>query len=487
MTQFSDRVFQSLKWSVLANLLPRAITPTTTLVLAALLSPEDFGISAAATLVIAFGQIVASLGIGTALVQHKLLDQSLTSTAFIVSTSMSLLTYGTIWVTAPIIAMTYSIPTLTFALRIAGSTIIFSALSSIPQALLQRQFEFKKLFLIQITAQLASAIASLAFALLGFGVWALILGPVLGQAVNTVTVYTLHSWRPTAQINTASITFLFTFSFWILLSSFQTWLFLYGDNALAGHYLGSQGLGEYSLGFNISNLLPGMIITPLASVAYPVFCALQSQGEFEIGRNLLKTQAIAASVVLPLSFGLSAMAIPLTTLMYGDKWPDLGWIIHWLSILPGISHLWSLNADAYRAVGHPEAWVRIAGLTLVIMLLSLIVVGNYGVRPFVIARFASMSLFPLLHLIMTRRLFRISIKTQLFSIAPSFGCAFTVYLFTNILTRVTGHYEGAVGWLKISGIFISGAILYIALLKMFHPSLYKSALYCVNRVLGTTS
>lgn len=482
-TELIRRAASSVKWAALSNLLPRFITPITTMILAAILTPADFGTVAVSTLVIALAQVVVGLGLGPAVVQRRTLVTETASAALWISLPIAGAFYGMLWMAAPQLAEIYQIPLLTNVIRVSSLSLLLFALGSIPAALLQRNLKFRELFWVNFLSQLMSVVVSLILALWGAGVWALVLGPLFGTATRTVLVWLFCGWRPLFSISRAVIRPLTGFGLWIMVSGFQSWLFLYVDNAIAGYFLGADGLGIYSLGLNISSLLPGLALSALSAVAYPAFCALQSERE-EVGSSLLKLQLLASAVLFPVSLGLSSIAVPAVVLLYGTKWHGLGAVIQLLAIMPGLSYLWSLNADAYRAAGRPDVWTKLAGVTLLVSLPLLLIAGPHGLMVFTLARFGAHFIYPFLNILIGGRVLGISVKDQLQALMTPFGCAAVMYVVTQLLARGLMPFEGAIGWIKLLLVIGIGALIYLLLLRTANKDLWNRLLLACRQVLS---
>jgi len=269
------------------------------------------------------------------------------------------------------------------------------------------------------------------------------------------------------------------------LAGLVTWFFGQADNALCGYYLGAAPLGVYALGFNLSNLFPGLVVSPLAAVAYPAFCAVQSDKE-EIGRILLSLQSLTAAVVFPIALGLCAVAVPGVGLVYGNTWPGLGLVIQLLAIMPGMSHVWSLNPEAYRAVGRPDIWPKLGGLTLLVLMPLLVFAAPYGLLPFSVARLVGASVLPLSIILVTPRVLDTSVKQQLEAVAVPFACALGMYGVAQLLIGMLKPFAGLAGWLNLVVIILVCAVLYLFLLRLASRQLWDSLLLAARRMLFGT-
>jgi O-antigen/teichoic acid export membrane protein len=269
-----------------------------------------------------------------------------------------------------------------------------------------------------------------------------------------------------------------------MVSSFQSWLFLYGDNAIAGYFFGAQGLGVYSLGFNIASLLPALITSPIAAIAYPAFCALQGSGPREVGLSMVKLQRVVAATLFPLCFGMSAIAVPAVSLLYGNKWPQLGQVIQWLILMPGLGYVWTLNADAYRAIGKPQTWTKVAFINLLVLMPLLIIAARFGLVAFVVARFAGASLYPILNIVVGGQILKLTVKEQLTPLDGPLVAALLMYASVTILGAALAPFEGLAGWLRLMAIIALGAGTYLGILKWKYPDLWRSVLSSTYRIVA---
>ncbi len=468
--QIIQEAVHSIKWTALAQLLPRLVTPLTTMLLAALLVPDDFGIVAIANLVISLTNIVIGMGFGTTVIQRRTMVDDTANMAFWMSLLLAILLYGILWFTSPYIALFYKITSLTNVLRVVGLSLIISVFTTIPTALLQKDLKFKKIFFISAGPQIINGVISLVFALLKFGYWSLVIGYLAGNFFGSVMAWYSCPWKPRLIWRADIAKSIFNFSVWILIANFASWFYLYADNALAGYFFGSNGVGQYSLGFNISMLLAGMIATPIASIAYPVFCKLKSNKD--VGSELIKFQSLSASILFPACVGLSAIATPVISIIYGNKWPELGMIIQVLSICPGMLNIWSLNADAFRFIGRPESYTRASIIGLIILIPLLYAATSYGFREFVFARSIGSLVTPVICLFYSKKLFSVSIKSQIKNVAAPFISSIVMLFLVISIVKIFSPFHGFMGFVQLVICSIIGGVLYFVTLRFINRNLF---------------
>jgi O-antigen/teichoic acid export membrane protein len=273
------------------------------------------------------------------------------------------------------------------------------------------------------------------------------------------------------------------FSVWVMVSGFQDWLFLYAANAIAGLFLGVRGLGVYSLGFSIAIVVPGFLGASVGDVAYPTFCKLQDTPR-EVGRSLVKLQALLSAVLFPIAWGISAVASPAVELLYGQKWQGLGTVIAILVIMPGLNGIWALSENAYQAVGRPDIWPKLAGISLLALLPLLWITAPYGLLVFTLARFGGAWILPLGNALFGARALDIGIKEQLKGFVTPLFFAVIMYLAVFLLTKQLSPLAGMSGWVKLLSIIAAGGLVYLLLIWLGNRELWNRLRVSVRQVLS---
>jgi O-antigen/teichoic acid export membrane protein len=474
---------RSVKWSILYNTLPRLVTPFSTILLAALLTPSDFGLVAISTFIIAFARILVDLGLGKAVIQRQTFVNESASISLWTSLLLAAGLYLLLWFAAPWLSVLYNNSGVTSVIRVSGCSLLIYASMTAPNALLRRKMEFRYLFWVETSLLVIQAVASVILALGGLGFWAIILGQLMGLTLSAILAWGLVRWRPLFLMDRALLYSMLGFSLWVMVAGFQSWLFLYADKAIAGAFFQVDTLGVYSLGFNFAILIPTFLAASLTDVAYPVFCKLQESSR-GVGLNLIRLQTLAGAVLFPMAFGLSAVASPMIQLLYGDKWQGLGMVISILAILPGLVPLWSLNESAYQAIGRPDVWTKLAGISLLCLLPLLLISASYGILVFVIARFLGALILPIGNFFVGARILGIGVKDQLKSIGFPLCCSMIMYMSVVMLELQMRPFEGITGWVKLMFSVAMGAGIYVSLVWIFNRDLWRGLLVSAQRVLS---
>jgi O-antigen/teichoic acid export membrane protein len=478
-----DQAARSVKWSLLYNIVPRLVTPFSTMILAALLTPVDFGLVAIATFVTALALILVDLGLGKAVIQRQTTVHEAASTGLWASVAVSAVLYLALWVAAPWIGTAYDDARVVGVIRVAALALPLVASVSIPKAFLFRNMAFRSLFWVNASFLIVQAIASVLLAIAGIGYWALILGQLIGMLVSVGLAWGMVRWRPALGFRWLMLRSMLGFSIWVMVSGFQDWLFFYAPNAIAGLFLGVRGLGVYALGFSVAILVPGFLGAAVSDVAYPTFCKLQDTPR-EVGRNLVKLQALMAAVLFPVAWGISAVAPSAVELLYGQKWQGLGTVIAVLVIMPGLNVIWAVSENAYQAVGRPDIWPKLAGVSLLVLLPLLWIAAPYGLLIFTLARFAGAWIIPLGSMLFGARALDIGIGEQLKALVSPLFFSVMMYLAVSLSLRRLSPLAGINGWLELLSVIAVGALLYMLLVRQGNRELWNRLRLSVRQVLS---
>src|SRR5690348_12283168 len=221
---------QGAAWNYASFLASKGILFLATLLLARLLSPAEFGLVGMALLVITAFDIVREFGVGSALIQRQKEGQPFVDMAFFLSISLGVVLFAVNWLAAPWLTEFFQTPSpgqeelLTWIIRILGFTLLFASFGSTQDALLQKQLDYRKRMVPGVARTAVKGIISVALALMGWGVWSLVLGQVFGEAAATGFLWMVSPWRPTFRPDLAFLRPITSFSVQITLVGAVGWL-----------------------------------------------------------------------------------------------------------------------------------------------------------------------------------------------------------------------------------------------------------------------
>jgi len=383
----AEKATRSVKWSALMEVVSRTASPIILVVLARLLAPSDFGVVATAMIAISFAQMFWDAGLSKALVQTNEAPEEAAHVVFWTNAVLGVLIYLLLFIAAPAIALFFNSPPSGPVLRVLGLQIVIASLSSVQQALFVRDFDFRGLFWIKLLTAFVPGLFSIPLALLGYGVWALVVGSLVGQVLNLYLLWNRSPWRPTFRYDVVLARSLFSFGLWVLLESFGAWLIVWGDNLIVGRFLGVHDLGVYRTGWMLVTIIFGLALNPFLPILYPTFSRLQDDLP-ALTSAFHRVNRIVFALALPMGTGLLLVGPEAATFLFGQKWEGLGFVLSVLGLMHGIAWLVGINTEIYRAMGRPDMNTKLMFVAVLYYLPAYYIAAQSGLETFTITRLA---------------------------------------------------------------------------------------------------
>ena len=450
---------RALKWSFLSELASKLIQPIVFVVLARLLTPEDFGVMSAALMVMAFSQIFWEAGMGKALIQRQTDIQDAANVAFWVNLALAVIIIGLLYIAASPIALTFfQDDRVTTVIQVMTLQVFLGALGSVQTALLQKELDFKKLFWVRFATMGLPGLASIPLAWQGMGYWALVAGTLAGQIAQVIMLWRMSPWRPDWSFPVPVAREMGRFGAWVGLSGLLAWFYAWMDSLVVGMYLGSHNLGLYRTGNQFSAMVFAFLFVPVTPVLYSHLARMNGDRD-RIKMVAEKVIKVLILIAVPVAAVIFSLSDSIATALFGEKWKGVGLVIGVMGLVHGFSWIVSMNGEFYCAMGKPayETIVN-AGMLLVYLGGYLYSIG-FGFEYLVWTRFALVLPALMLHLFILSRITSLNIKKIIkyiaFIASISFFMIFTFsYLFSSyeLNAWIDLLARGLVSALMISGI-----------------------------------
>lgn len=351
------------------------------IVLARLLTPDDYGVVGMLAIFLAISQTFVDGGFGSALIQKKRPTDVDYSTILYWNVSFAIFLYVVLYFCAPFISGFYHLPVLTEVLRIQGLVLIINAARIVQHNQLRKRLELKKVAIINITSYIIALGTTIYLAWRGWGVWALVTQQLLLSILCTILYWMVSKWRPLFAFSVKSFKELFSFGGFVLLSNLVTTLCNNIQGLLIGRVYNPATLGFYTKAHRTEGYASTFISSVLDQVSYPVLSEAQNDKQRMI--NIIRQFiGVSAFVTFPLVALLVMFAKPIFLVLYSERWLESVPYFQLLCI-GGISIcLQNINYYAVAAIGKSKLlfkWTfikRIVGLILVVGGLALW--GIYG-------------------------------------------------------------------------------------------------------------
>lgn len=367
-----------VKWSSISRIGGQGLQFATTVILARLLLPSDFGLIGMAMVVIGFVEVFRDLGTSAAIIQRQELNDSILSSIFWCNVGFALLCALVVCLLSPLVVMFYKETRLTPILLGLSLCLLFSGAGVLHSALLQRNLAFNVLAKIELTSAFIGAGIAIVLAFYGAGVWALVFQGLFTSLASTALLWSRSAWRPSLIFSWPEIRSVSGYS--LNLTGYRVFNYLArnADYLLIGRYLGATDLGYYTLAYQIM-LYPVRNITAVISrVLFPLFSKIQDDN-LRFRNAYLKICFAIAIVVFPMMAGVWIVSKYLILAVFGQRWEPVILLLLILSPLGMIQAIGATVGSIYQAKGRTD-WIFLWGIGSGIFLTIAFIIGlQWGV------------------------------------------------------------------------------------------------------------
>lgn len=359
-------------WSSIQKFGTMGISFVSNIILARLLSPEDYGCIGMLMIFILVANTFIDGGFGSALIQKKEPTQEDYSTIFYWNLFLSIVLYFVLFGTAPLIARFYNLPLLSSVLRVQGLVLIFNSLSIIQQNRLRKQLLFKKLAIVNIISALLSLAITIYIAYVGWGVWALVAQQLLMSGFNAILYWIVGKWNPNFVFSRQSFKELFGFGGFILLSNLINTFCNNIQGLLIGKFFSPVTMGLYAQARKLEEVASTSFSGVVDQVSYPILSVVQNDKQKMVSaiRKLIMSLAY---ICFPMMILLILIGDSLIVWLYSDKWIACVPYFRILCVAGMAVCLQGINYYAIAAIGKSRKlfrWTiikRLTGLFCVIL------------------------------------------------------------------------------------------------------------------------
>ena len=347
----------------------RAIGLISTLILARLLLPEDFGIVAMASIVVGLIDTLLDLGVGSALIQNKHAGREEFDTAWTVRLVQSIFVALLIWLIAPLAAEYFRDPRVLDVTRVMALSAIIGGFENIGIVAFQKNMEFGRDFQFFFFRRIAGFFVTIALAFLLHSYWAMVIGAVVGRATGVLISYRLHDYRP--RFSLARLKQIWSFSQWILVANIGSYGLMQIDKFLVGRRTDAGTMGSYALADEIASLPTTELLSPLSRVLFPVFVDAANDST-KLRVAFCKAIGVQTLVALPAGVGLCMVAGDLVQLLLGARWLQTIPLIQTLALISIFSALSYSASYLIMTLGKVNllaisSWVRLGLLGVLVV------------------------------------------------------------------------------------------------------------------------
>lgn len=470
----------SSAWFATTRLWMQAMSWVVTLILARILTPEDYGLFAMALAVTALLELFQEFGLGTAIIQRQNLSPAQVNGIFWIVNGGSFVFAGAAFALAGVAAWYYREPRLLWMVRLLSMIFLINSFGTVPYSLLTKEIDFKKRSLAEAYGVVVSVVVTLALAYAGYGVWSLLVGHLLRAGIRNLAMAVYCRWRPTLKVSYEGIGDLLRFSLHVAGASLVARAPTFTNPLIIGRILGGAGLGIYtmadSLGANPFQKLTTQVINQLS---LPVFSKLQQEME-DLRKSFLAITRYLALIAFPLQVGMALVAADLVTVLLTPKWASTIELVRVFSI-GGLFYVLPLpSSPLLTARGRADVNFRYSCLYALVMVGAIYAGALYGLRGIAIAWFASTAILRTYLLMLSLREIEIPIKKYMDTILPFAMSSIIMSLFVILVQRIR-----ATSLINLVGSVSAGVIVYsVSILFMDKKTSKEIISLCKDFILG---
>lgn len=449
------------------------------IVLARILDPEHYGVLSMMLIFTTLANVFIQRGFNTALVQNKDVTEEDYSSVFWVTMTVAAFLYGILFFSAPLIAKFYNMPDLTAPFRVLCLVLFPGGLNSVQLAKVSRKLDFKKVFRSNILAILISGAVGIVSALMGAGLWALVLQKLLNVGIACLIMWITVKWRPKAVFNVARVKVLFSYGWKILVSGLIDSLYQELRSLVIGKKYSAGMLGYYNRGKQFPQFIINSIDAAVKGVLLPSLSRYQS--EKDRLKNMMRTTiTVSAFVIFPMMAGLAGVADALVGILLTDKWLPCVPYMQIYCFTLAFHPVHSCNLQAINATGRSDIFLKLEVIKKIIGVIALVIAVACFNSPIAIAMTGIVTTLIncFVNAYPNRKLVGYSYKEQMLDILPAFTAAvlmFGVVLLIPLLQL--NRYA------TIAVQIVAGVAVYVGLAVVFRIKAFDTILTVIKKYL----
>lgn len=466
---------KGLVWSFVERFATQGVQFLFGIILARLLSPEDYGTIAMPLVFLAIAQCFIDSGFSTALIRKPDLTEEDLSTAFYFNIGVGAICYFALFLTSPLIADFYNTPILSDLLKVTALATLFNPLCAVQQAILTRKIDFKTQAIVSFSGAIVSGSVGLVMAYRGYGIWSLVFQQVGGYVIRTILLWMLGRWKPKRKWSWESFRYLWGFGSKMLGSALLDTTYNNIYPIVIGKFFSANDLGNYTRAQQFSSLPSSNVSGILQRVTFPVLSSIQNEDE-RLSRNYRKILKTSAFLIFPMMLMLSAVAAPLIRVLLTDKW--VGCII--LLQIICFDMMWypihAINLSLLALKGRSDLFFRLEIIKKIVGVCIMCVTIPHGVIWMVSGSVVSSMIALIINTYYTGKLIRVGYLKQMGDVLPIFGVALFMWFVIHVSLLLTPNI-----YIQLPVGICVGSLTYIICAKMLLKSEWADAMSMLPR------
>ena len=345
-------------WSALERLSVQAISFVIMIIMARILTPEDYGLVGMLTIFIAVSQSLVDCGFSQALIRKHNRSDIDNSTVFYFNIAIGIILYLILFLCAPLIAEFYEEPILAPLTRLISLSVPINSFVVVQRALLIANIDFRTQAKASLLAAVISGIVGVSMVYMNYGVWSIVWYQLTNILINVILLWTFSRWRPTLQYSWTSFRELFGFGSKLSLSGIIDTLYNNIYLIVIGKVFKTSDLGYYTRAQQFAAFPSSNLTGIIQRVTFPVLCTIQDDNDRLrlVYRRILR---LSAFIVFPLMIGLAALAHPLIVLVLKEKWEFAAVLLQIICLSMMWYPIHAINLNLLQVKGRSDLFLKL--------------------------------------------------------------------------------------------------------------------------------
>lgn len=446
-------------WTFAQQFGQQGIAFVVSIFLARLLLPAEFGLIGMIAVFMAVGQSLIDSGLTQSLIRTKNPDQEDFSTVFLFNLGGSVLIYGLLYLTAPLIADFYDQDILTGIVRLYGLTFVINAFSSVQLTRLTKKMDFKTQLMVTIPSLIVSGLLGIYLAYQGHGVWSLVWMSICQSTLKSIQLWFRTKWRPSWVFNKDKFRFHFKFGYKLTLSGLLDTVFKNIYQIIIGKFFMASQVGFYTRANSLKQLPVTNLSNALNKVTYPLFASIQDD-DARLKKVYKEIMQMVVFVIAPVLIIMGVLAEPLFRLLFTEKWLPAVPYFQILCLVGILYPIHSYNLNVLKVKGRSDLFLKLEVIKKILLVAIIAISIQFGIIGLLWGQLVSSILAFFINTYYTGKFINYTSFQQAWDLSPILFLAFGSGAAVWLLDQYTGIHD----WLDIFRLVIlaaAGAILYL--------------------------
>ena len=473
-----NKTIKGVGWSAADALLGQGVTFIVGLVLARLLSPDEYGLIGICLIFTTVLNGIVDSGFSNALIRKKEVTDEDYNTMFTTNMAISIVLYVLLFISAPLVSDFFHRIELTALVRVTGLILFFNALSITQVTILTKNIDFKTKTKASLVSAIISGVIGIAMAFMGYGVWSLVAQQLSKQLLYTLCLWVLSKWWPKFTFYKDSFKYMWGFGWKLLASGIlnNVWNQLY--QVVIGRCYTSSTLGHYTRANEYASIFSSNLTLIVQRVSYPVLAEIQDDKERMVQgyRKVIKITMFVTAVCM---ISLGAVSEPLIYTLIGTKWQEAATYLPLICISMSLYPLHAINLNILQVLGRSDIFLYLEILKKIVGIVPIVIGIFCGIYYMLLTSILTGVISLYLNTWYTGKTLNYSFWKQLRDIAPSYFTALVIALAVYFLKYLSLPYY-VVLMLQI----IVGLVACITISEIFKFDEYKELKTIVIKVVN---